>query len=248
MMKPNQILSLAIVSLLIISTPKSLKSQTQKGNWLVEGNLGNINLSNDKNEFTSGTNKYKSEDRIRNVSLFPRVGYFINDNFLLGTTVNFRYQSNRYTSYSDNSIKSGDGVARNGSLGLSPFVRYYFTQNPKNRLYGQLGGGIDIAIIGNNESTSYRDNGDKFGTNKTTSEGQNISGEALFGLNHFFTNNVALNLSIGYNYSKRSQNTTYNSTYYDGTARDPFKTKSTTITGNVVWSLGFTMIIPSKKG
>ena len=77
MMKPNQILSLAIVSLLILSIPKSLKSQTQEGNWLVEGNLGNINLSNNKNELTYETNTYKSEERIRNVSLFPRVGYFI---------------------------------------------------------------------------------------------------------------------------------------------------------------------------
>ena len=247
-MKPNQILSLAIVSLLILSIPKSLKSQTQEGNWLVEGNLGNINLSNNKNELTYETNTYKSEERIRNVSLFPRVGYFINNNFVLGATVNLRYQSNRSTSYRDNGVKSNDGITRNGSIGLSPFVRYYFTQNSKNRLYGQLGGGIDIDIIGNSKGTSYWDNGDTYSTNKSTSEGNNISGEALIGFNHFLTDNVALNLSVGYNYGKRTRSTTFNSTYSDGTANEPFKTGNTTITGNVVWSLGFTMIIPSKKG
>lgn len=246
-MKKNQILSLPIIILLIISTSNTLTSQTKKGNWLTEGNLGNINLSNNKNESTSGTNTSKSENQGYYISLYPRVGYFINDNFVLGTTLNFSYQSNKYKSYWDNGVKSYDGVYSGSSVGLSPFLRYYFTKNSKNRLYGQLGGGMNIDIFRNDAATTFYGNGDISGTYKNPSKGQVVSGEALIGFNHFFTDNVAFNSSIGYNYGKRTQNTTSNSTY-GGITNAPQETKSTNITGNVIWNFGFTIIIAGKKG
>lgn len=246
-MKKNQILSLAVLSLLIISTPKTLTSQTKKGNWLAEGNLGNINLSNNKNESTYGTNTSKSENRGYYISLYPRIGYFINDNLVVGTTLNFSYQSNKYKSYWNNGVKSHDGVSNGSSIGLSPFLRYYLTKNSKNRFYGQLGGGMNSDIFRNDEATTFYDNGDISGTNKNNSKGQVVSGEALIGFNHFFTENLAFNSSIGYNYGKRTQNTTSNSTY-GGITNAPQENKSTNITGNVIWNFGFTFFISGKKG
>lgn len=245
-MKQNQILSLAIISLLIISTPRTLISQTKKANWLAEGNLGNINLSNSKNESIYGTNTSKSENKGYYISLFPRIGYFLNDNIVLGTTLNFSYQSNKYKSYWNNGVKSYDGVYKGSSIGLSPFLRYYFTKNSKNRLYGQLGGGMNIDIFRNDEVTTFYDTGDKSGNYKNPSNGQVVSGEALIGFNHFFTDNVAFNSSIGYNYNKRTQKTISNSTY-GGITNAQQETKSTAITGNVIWNFGFTIIIAGKK-
>ncbi|MBA2612105.1 MAG: hypothetical protein H0U95_09045 [Bacteroidetes bacterium] len=245
-MKQKKILSLAILSFLIISTPKIMTAQTKKGNWLAEGNLGNINLSNNKNESISGPNTGKTESQDFYISLYPRIGYFINDNFVIGTTLNISYQTNRYKSYWSNGVKSYDGKYKGSSTGLSPFLRYYFTKNAKNRLYSQIGGGMNMDIFRNDELTTFYDTGDISGTYKNSLKGQVISGEALIGFNHFFTNKIAVNSSIGYNYSKRIQNTTFNSTY-GGITSAPQETKSTNVTGNVVWNFGFTIIIAGKN-
>lgn len=245
-MKLIKIFSLAILSLLIISTPKTLTSQTKKGNWLAEGNLGNINISNNKYESTSGANTSKSENQGYYISFFPRIGYFLNNNLVLGTTINFIYQSSKNNSYWNNGVKSYDGVSNGGSIGLSPFLRYYFTKSSKNRFYGQLGGGMDIDIFRNNEATTYSETGEKSGIYENPSTGQNVSGEALIGFNHFFTDNVAFNSSIGYNYGKRTQNTISSSTN-NGISNNQQETKSTATTGNVVWNFGFTIIISGKK-
>lgn len=244
-MRKRQILSLAIIVLLIITN--TLTSQTKKGTWLAEGNLGNINLSNNKNESTTGTNISKSETQGYYISLFPRVGYFLNDNFALGSTLNFSYQYNKYKSFWNNGMKCYDGVNSNSSFGLSPFLRYYYTKNTKNRLYGQLGGGINIDIFNNNAATMFYENGDISGTYKNPSKGKVVSGEVLIGFNHFFNANIAFNSSIGYSYGKRTQNNS-NYSIEGGITRGPFnQTKSTNITGNVIWNFGFTIIIAGKK-
>ncbi len=244
-MKQKQILSLGIICFLIISTPKILTAQTKKGNWLAEGNLGNINLSNNKYEHASGPYTSKSDNQGFYISLYPRIGYFINDNFVIGTTLNISYQMNKYKSYGDNGVKSYDATYTGSSIGLSPFLRYYFTKNSKNRLYGQIGGGMNVDIFSNSEATTFYDTGDISGTYKSPSKGQVISGEALIGFNHFFTDNIAFNSAIGYNYGKRIQNNTSNSTY--GGITSVQETKDTYVTGNVVWNFGFTIIIAGKK-
>lgn len=246
-MKQYKILSLAIISLLVISIPKTLKAQTQKGSWFAEGNLGNVNLSNNKDESTFGSNFWKSENKGYFISLYPRIGYYINDNLVLGTTLNFNYQSNKYKFYWNNGVKSYDGIRYGSSIGLSPFLRYYFTKNSNNRFYGQLGGGINIDMYRNDEGTTFYETGDISGTYKNSSNGQGVTGEALIGFNHFFNNNVAFNSSIGYNYVKKMLSTISNSTY-GGITNAPQVTKNTNVIGNFIWNFGFTIIIAGKKG
>lgn len=241
----RQILSLAILSFLIVSTPIKLTAQTHKGSWLAEGNLGNIQISNNKNELTSGPFTNKFEKKGFDFSLYPRIGYFVDNNFVIGTTLNFSYQTYR-NKFWDNNVKSYGGTFSESSIGLSPFLRYYFTKNSKNRLYGQLGGGMNIDIFNKDEETTFNETGEISGSYKNSSKEHDINGEILIGFNHFFTGNVAFNSSIGYNCSKRIQNNTSNSEYY-GNASASQETKNTTITGNVVWNFGFTIIIAGKK-
>lgn len=245
-MKPTKILSLAILSLLIISIPKTLISQIKKGNWLVEGNLGNISILNNKNESTSGVNTSKSENQGYYISLYPRIGYFLNNNLVLGTTLNFSYRSSKNILNWTNGMKAFEGVSNGGSIGLSPFLRYYFTKSSKNRFYGQLGGGMDIDIFQNYEANTYNERGEKSESYKNPSNGHDISGEALIGFNHFFTDHVAFNSSLGYNYSQRTQTTIYSSIYNGRTTTSP-ESKSISTTGNVIWNFGFTIIISGKK-
>lgn len=245
-MKQHTILSVAIISLIIILTPIKLASQAKKGNLLIEGNLGNIKLSDNKVESIFGTYASKSESNEFDISLFPRIGYFLNDKCVLGTTLNFSYQSNKYKSYWDNGAISFDGKSNGSTIGLSPFLRYYFNNNPKTKLYGQLGGGINIDIFRNYEGTSFKDNGEIFVIYENPSKGSVLSGEALIGFNHFFTDNVAFNSSIGYNYSVMKQSATSNSSDA-GITYPSQEFRSTNRSGNIIWDLGFTLIIARKK-
>lgn len=229
-----------------MSTPKSLISQIKKGNWLVEGNLGNISILNNKNEFGSGVITSKSENQGYYISLYPRIGYFLNNNLVLGTTLNFSYRSSKNILYWTNGVKAIDAVSNGGSIGLSPFLRYYFTTNSKNRFYGQLGGGMDIDMFQNYESNTYNETGEKSESYKNPSNGQDISGEALIGFNHFFTDHVAFNSSLGYNFSQRTQYNIYSSINNGITTTQP-EAKSISTTGNVIWNFGFTIIISGKK-
>lgn len=236
-MKQHQILSLAIISLLFISTPKTLLSQTQKGNLLVEGNLGNFNLISSRDGWGSSQNTGKIEYTSYAISVYPRIGYFLTDNIVLGTTLNYRYQLDKQKHYWIDGLISSSGKSNRSSLGLSPFLRYYFTKNSKNRFYGQVSGGINIYLFDRYEGTTYNDTGEINGTFNYRSKGQTLTGEALIGFNHFFTTNVAFNSSIGYTYYKEIQKTTYNSS----------ESKSTIQISNVSWNFGFTISIARKK-
>lgn len=245
-MKRKQILHCAILCLFLISTPIMIKAQTKKGDWLAEGNLGNINLSNNNNESTLGTYVNRSENQSFYISLYPRIGYFINENFVIGTTLNYSYSLNNLSVYYENGIRSYEAKYVRSSIGLSPFLRYYFTKNIKNRLYGQISGGMNVDISSNEEGTSFNEMGNINGSHKASTKGQLVFGEALIGFNHFFTNHLAFNSSIGYNYGRRIQNSTSNYTY-GSSIEPPQESKSTNLTGNAIWNFGFTIIIEGKK-
>jgi hypothetical protein len=236
-----------ITGFLIISTGSFLTAQTSKGSWLAEGNLGNLNVLNNNYVYTNLNYTYKSETQGFSISLFPRIGYFINDNLAIGTTLNLGYYSYRFTSYDYKGVKSHAGTSSSNTAGISPFLRYYFTKNTKNRFYVQVGGGININMFPNkSEASSYNETGVMYNSYKGSSTVQGISGEALIGFNHFFTDKVAFNSAIGYNYSQRTESSIYTSTYY-GITSYPEKTKSKNLYGNVVWNFGFTIIFREKK-
>ena len=227
--------------------PKALKSQTTKGNWLTEGNIGNITLSNDKNQAIVDGKVYKNGDQSYSAVLFPRIGYFVANNIVIGLSINIGAKRFASQSYWENGIKSNEGVSKTVSGGLSPFVRYYInSKNPKNKFYVQADGGFNVNLYNESTSTSYSETGEIYGTSLSHSDGQVVSGEFLIGFNHFFTDNIAFNAALGYNYNRRTSTYNANNTYAGNTIVYP-GAKNRDETNAFVWNFGFTILLNRKK-
>jgi hypothetical protein len=77
-----------------------------------------------------------------------------------------------------NKTKGADGVF---TYGVSPLVRYYFAGEDRTKYYGQAKVGFGGASVGGSSSTY-------------------VGAGAGVGLNHWFTNSVALNVGLAYDY------------------------------------------------
>lgn len=155
-----------LITTLLISVASN--AQITKGNWMVGGS-GN---------YTSYKSKiYNNNTEITQtgsaLSISPNLGYFIVDNFALGTIVSYSFSN-----------PSGDNNNSQG-YGISPFVRYYFRKSDK--------------MINPFLQSSYgfsKGKSDSGGSNKST--GYTIKGGSAI----FFNSSVALELSLNYDSSK----------------------------------------------
>jgi len=245
---------LIIASCLVALTmfPAITNAQFAKGDWLVEGGLGSINVSKTKNESqTSGDpDVYKTENNNFSISIFPRAGYFVSKNLAVGTTLGISYNSNKYKNFGIDDIKDFESKGSAVILDFTPFVRYYFPgKNIKTRFYGQVGAGISLDLSRKYDS-KYVDN---LG-NTTTSYKYNypkkyngISAEALVGLNHFVSQNVAVNAALGYRYASSKETTSYTTNSPGGFSSTTDPTKYSDKTSAFIWNVGFTMLLHCKK-
>lgn len=85
----------------------AVMAQTEKGSWMVGADIGNFSYSSQ--------NGYRSFS----ASVAPSAGYFVAPNLVVGTGLPFSLSTNKYYN------PSGDAHARNISIGLSPYIRYY---------------------------------------------------------------------------------------------------------------------------
>ncbi len=139
----------------------NLKAQTTQGNWMFGGD---VILQGYKFENQVNKNKFNYH-----VEIFPKAGYFIKDQFVIGSEIGvFINEATFYTS-------------------LVPFARYYLFNNEKI-LNPFLEGGFGFKNISYKSSSSKNLNDFMY--------------QFKIGTSLFFTNSVALNLSL--NYKKNS--------------------------------------------
>lgn len=148
------------------------QAQTEKGKVLLGGNVG------------FNTSKAGGADKADvNFKIVPTVGYFVSDNFAIGTGVGYNYNKQ----VSDNYL--------NQAFEVSPFGRYYVDLNEQFKFFGQLA--VPMAF-GNNKYVDDQGNaGDKLAT--TTNIGVNLAP----GLAFYPTKNVGIEISLdgfGYNH------------------------------------------------
>jgi hypothetical protein len=227
-------------------------AQLKKGNLLVEASFGNIGYSkyDSKNESVGATTKYDGSSFSFN--LYPRVGFFVSDKFVVGAEVDIYTGSSKYNYFNATGAKSSDSKSSSTTLGVLPFVRYYFaaSKNGKSFFYGQAGGGIHIDVANNNESRGYSSStGLPTYTSKTNyiKKYSTVSGNASLGWNHFLSDNVALNFNLGYRYNQNKYSYTYTNTPASGIATTSPEAATTYINSGINWGMGFTMIIPRGK-
>ena len=153
------------------------------------------------------------------------------------------FSSNKRTFQDEiTSVDQSENKVSAFTLEVMPFVRYYFGKPTGTRFYGQAGGGISTDLSRKDETKSLigPSTTNKYNyTNKPIS----VSGEAMLGMNHFVSQNVAVNASLGYRYTSSKETTTY--TNNAGVTSDPEKYISKG--GAFIWNVGFTMFIPSSN-
>ncbi|KUF40193.1 outer membrane beta-barrel protein [Myroides marinus] len=121
-----------------------------------------------------GSMGYSFEDKSFNLNINPSAGYFISDGFAVGLEVGAGVTTHKKPVKDDWNYK------------VMPFARYYFPEGASatGRFFGQGA----VGISGTENATSK------------TSFAFDIKG----GYSHFVSRNVALEATVGYNYSKSS--------------------------------------------
>jgi hypothetical protein len=249
-MKRKSIFLAATIAMVLLSVNTG-NAQLKKGNMLVETSLGNISINKNKTEYkspTAVTSTYKYNTF--GITLSPRVGFFLSDNFVLGTELYISFYNSKEDDFNGVGVKTGDYKFNSTTIGLSPFARFYFPgKNPKSVFYGQLSGGFNVDISRNSESISYNPLGavtSKFKYNYTKKPA-NFGGNVKVGWNRFLTESIALNMDLGYEIRRNTQTSTYTQTPAVGPATTSTSSKYTSDRSGVVWGLGFTMFLPCKK-
>ena len=245
-MKKNLLIFAALMISLALF-PAITNAQFVKGGMFVEGSLGNLTVSNSKTHYEdkNGLPTYRYKDNGFAIGIFPRIGFLVTNNLAIGTTLGLNFSSNKRTFQDEiTSVNQSENKVSAFTLEVMPFVRYYFGKPTGTRFYGQAGGGISTDLSRKDETKSLigPSTTNKYNyTNKPIS----VSGEAMLGMNHFVSQNVAVNASLGYRYTSSKETTTY--TNNAGVTSDPEKYISKG--GAFIWNVGFTMFIPcSKKG
>lgn len=148
--------TILIVSIILFTI--TTKAQTEKGNWMFGGDA-----------IIQGYKFEGQEKFIYYAEIFPKAGYFIKDQFVIGSEIGiFINEATFYTS-------------------LVPFARYYFLENEKI-INPFIEGGLGI------ESVFYK--------SSSASQKNEAMYQFKIGTSLFFTNSVALNLTL--NYKKNS--------------------------------------------
>jgi outer membrane protein len=144
-------------------------AQTEKGSKLLGGSA---NFSFEKN-YSFG--------------ISPQIGYFITNNFALGTGVSISY------SKFDNDDTMGNGYrSHTTAAGISPFIRYYFGKASSTRLFTQ--GAVVFQRFWQNSSINGGEpqvNAENFSTFRVG-----------VGVVHFITQQVGLEALVDYSASK----------------------------------------------
>jgi len=155
------LLSLVAVAGLVYSA----NAQTEKGKIILGGNVG----------FNS-TKVDGAPKADINFSVIPSVGYFVGNNFAIGTGVGYTYE------------KSVSDRTQSGAFEVAPFGRYYVNLTDQFKFFGQLS--VPLAFGTQKAVDANGDTGAKLGT--TTSIGVNVAPGFAF----FPTKRIGIEVSV----------------------------------------------------
>ncbi|MEL6809709.1 MAG: outer membrane beta-barrel protein [Bacteroidota bacterium] len=167
-----------LLVLAAILLPFALTAQTEKGGFVIGGDVGlgfnaeKIQLKSDNTDVTLQKNT--------NFALAPGAGYFVIDNLAIGVEIPVILISEKE--------EEGNGEFKSTTFLFSPFARYYFTTgNVKPFVEGNVG-------IGSSNSE----------TTLSTFEGTIESKDSVFaygfegGVAIFIADNISLDLGVGF--------------------------------------------------
>jgi hypothetical protein len=224
------------LTVMLFQSPLQAQQQTKKGRWFIKHNAVGFQYKTDEQRVINSAGVLLSLQRQRelgfftsfsgpdygdlnadhttfeepgkpdakyrnfNIVLEPVAGVFVQDNFLLGASVRIR------AGYSKFNVTSTQQRFRNVSLGLGPFVRYYFGGTDKARFFGGLESRYtfsrDVSV---SNSTS--------GADKFRSDSRNNDTEIILsphtGYAWFAGKRWSFELQVGYRYRSNTSEEIY---------------------------------------
>lgn len=229
---------------LLLCSVNMLYGQFTKGTRTVGAFLSSTGFSTLSSTYTAsnGTNINNTKNQNFNLSLSPSMGWFIQENILIGGNLNFNLSNTKYT---ERSYLTNKG--NNFTAGFGAFGRYYFGQSGFMP-YAQVTLGTAFGS-GSSDFTANYSNYSAKGTGKQSGI-FNFSGGAGLGLTKMLSKNTGLDLSVGYSFLLNSYKYSYEENrQYTNSSVEQLKTNydyNGTTHGATI-SVGFLILLDPKK-
>mgnify|MGYP005748026997 CR=1 FL=1 len=157
--------------------------QLEKGNVLLGGSL-----SYSASKTNAEMNPFQSEKKNSQFDFSPDLGIFLDDTWVLGISLPFRWSTTTSQFNTGSSGNSGINESKISSMGIAPFVRKYYPIGEKLSAFGQ----IQLGFI--QESSKTIPNGNP--ANESLSESNYFNFIGTLGLSYFPKNWLGINLSL----------------------------------------------------
>lgn len=101
----------------VVAIALSANAQTEKGKWILGGTASYQSVKSDADGAKAA----------QDLSLVPNIGYFVADNFALGTGIGYNFSK----------IGTASATGQNEAVVVSPFGRYYVGLSDQFKFFGQ---------------------------------------------------------------------------------------------------------------
>lgn len=234
----------SLVFILLFSV-NVIYGQFTKGTRTIGAFLGSTGFSNLSSTYTAtnGNNINNTKNQNFNLSVSPSMGWFINENVLVGGNLNFNLNITKYT---ERGYLTNKG--NNFTAGVGAFGRYYFGKSGFMP-YTQVTLGTAFGS-GSTDFTANYSNYSAKGTGKQSGI-FNFSGGAGLGITKMLSKNTGLDLSVGYSFLLNSYKYAYeeNRQYVNPVSSELSKVNydyNGTTHGATI-SVGFLILLDPKK-
>ena len=189
-----------LFSTLFLLIQLTLWAQTEKGRWNVGVSLGSF--------------AYQSVEAGHSFSgsITPSVGSFVAPNLLVGLGVPLILSSAKFT------YSQGSNSSRSTTIGLSPFIRYYFGASPLKPFVG-LAFTYDYFTLRNETSLAV-----------STNKGSSLQLSPSVGLAYFINRSISVNAQVAYNWATTKSTSTDSSGGGSTNDNPSYTTKNATLT------------------
>ena len=192
-------ISICVLALLTVFT---IQAQNKKGNHLVGVSVGSGSYNSNKNDYfySTSTTTYNGDSKNFSIGIGPEVGWYLTDNFVVGTYLGLSYYHSKYNS--GNSVTTVTSNSNSSSLyfSMGPYARLYLGKNnSKGMPYISLLTGLSFYPSDNGESSN------SINTYHYTYKTKNYFSWNIgprVGYEHFLNQHIGLHYYLGYNYTK----------------------------------------------
>lgn len=216
-----------------------INCQIQKGNYFIEPNVSSLKLSKIFNLDKSESTNVKYESKVFSFSLIPKIGYFISNRSIIGISFgsNNVFSEINYFNLANNISSTIN--SKSIKINLSPFFRQYLNKDMKYKLYVEISCGVGQNLLRTDKAIYYNEDKNIYLISKSKYNGYFYSGESLFGLNYFFNEKIAFNVSVGYNFTKEKLTKNVIDDFTISNFTNNSQIKYNTINHSIVWLTGF---------